>query len=92
MILLKENYRPVSVLPALSKVLEGVFVDQLSEYFQQHLSPCGSGFRIGYDCQRILIRFSESVRRHLDNDEVADALLTDLSKAFGCLPHDMPMD
>ncbi len=35
--MLKENYRAVSVLPALSKVLEDVFVNRLSEHFQQHL-------------------------------------------------------
>ncbi len=46
-IMLKENYRPVSVLPALSKVLECVLVDQLSEYLEQHLSPYVSGFRKG---------------------------------------------
>ena len=73
----------------MSKILEGVFVDQLSEHFKQHLSPYVSGFREGYDCQSLLIRFSESVKRHLDNGEVAGALLTDLSKAFDCLPHDL---
>ncbi len=89
--MLKENYRPVSVLPALSKVVEGVFVDQLSEHFQQqqHLSPCVSGFRKGSDCQGVLIHFSESVKHHLDNGEVADALLIDLSKVFDCFPHDL---
>ncbi len=40
----KENYRPVSVLPVLSKVFKSVFVDQLSEHFKQHLSPYVSGF------------------------------------------------
>ncbi len=88
-VMLKENYRPVSVLPALSKIFEGVLVDQLSEYFKQHLSPYVSGFRKGHDCQSVLIRFNESVKRHLiDNGEAAGALLTDLSKAFDCLPHD----
>ena len=30
----KENYRPVSVLPCVSKIFEGVMVDQLSQYFE----------------------------------------------------------
>ncbi len=88
-VMLKENYRPVSVLPALSKIFEGVLVDQLTGYFKQHLSPYVSGFRKGHDCQSVLIRFTESVKRHLDNGEAAGALLTDLSKAFDCLPHDL---
>ncbi len=78
-IMLKENYRPVSVLPAMSKVLEGVLV---LEYFEQYLSPYVSGFRKGHDCQSVLVRFSESVKRHLDQGKVAAALLTDLSKAL----------
>ena len=51
-IMLKENYRPVSVLQALSKVLERVLVDQLSGDFR-HLSPYVSGFRKGDDCQSV---------------------------------------
>ncbi len=46
-----------------------------------------SGFRKGHECQGVLVRFSESVKRSLDQDEVAAALLPDLSKAFDCLPH-----
>ena len=59
------------------------------EISSQHVSPYVSGFRKGYDCQSVLLRFSESVKRHLDNSEVAGALLTYLSKAFNCLPHDL---
>ncbi len=51
--------------------------------------PYISGFRKGYDCQIALIRFTESVKRYLDNGEAAGALVTDLSKAFDCLPHDL---
>ncbi len=80
-ILLKEN----CVLLALSKVFECVFIDQLSDYFNQHLAPYISGFRKGYDRQSVLIRFTEPVKRRLDNGEAAGALLTDLSKAFDYL-------
>ena len=34
----KENYRPVSVLPLLSKVFEGLLYDQLSEYLEKYLN------------------------------------------------------
>ncbi len=49
-------YRPVSFLPILPKVFEGILMDQLSEYFKHHLiSPYISGFVKGYeyDCQRV---------------------------------------
>ncbi len=51
------------------------------------LPPYVAGFRKGHDCQSVLVRFTESIKHHLDNKGVA--LLTDLSKAFGCLSHDL---
>ena len=87
--LIKDNYRPVSVLSSMSKIFEGVIVDQLSKYFECHLSPYVSGFRKCYDCQGVLIRFTETIKSHLDNNKIAGAVLTDLSKAFDCLPHDL---
>ena len=47
----KTNYRPVSVLPCLSKLLEGVLVQQLSLYFDDIFSPYISGFRKKHSCQ-----------------------------------------
>ncbi len=85
-ILLNENYRPVSVLPCVSNIFDGVLVDQLSCHFQNFLSPHVSGFRKGHECQNVLVRFTESIKHHLDNKEVAGAPLTDLSKA---LSHDL---
>ena len=85
----KCNYRPVSVMPCLFTIFEGVIVDQLSEYFEPYFSKYISGFRKGHDCQGVLIRFSESIKLYLDNNNVTAAVLTDLSKAFGCLPYDL---
>ena len=85
----KNNYRHVSVLPCVSKIFEGVLVDQLSEYFECHMSQFVSGFRKRHDCQCVLLRFNESLKSHLDNNDIAGAVLTDLSKAFDCLPHDL---
>ncbi len=48
-----------------------------------------SGCRKGHDCQSVIVRFTESIKHHLDNKEVAGALLTDLSTAFGCLSQDL---
>ncbi len=88
-ILLQENYRSVSILACIPNIFEGVLVDQLPWHFQNVLSPYVSGFRKGHDCQSVLVRFTESIKHHLDNKEVAGALLTDLSKAFNSLSHDL---
>ena len=58
--LCKENYRPVSILTALSKVFERSHSDQLSPYFGEIFSTFLSGFRKGYSCQTSLLRMIET--------------------------------
>ena len=43
----KENYRPVSILPCLSKVYEKVLAIQLGEYFENIFDQALSAFRAG---------------------------------------------
>ncbi len=82
----KGNYRPVSILPCISKIFESVYVDQLSFYFESLFAPALSGFRKSHNCQHVLIDFIEKCKNSLDNNKVYGALLTDLSRAFDCLP------
>jgi hypothetical protein len=42
---LKENYRPISILPLLSKILERVLHTQISDYMEAYLNPILCGFR-----------------------------------------------
>ena len=44
----KENYRPISILPTLSKVLERILYDQVIEFIEPKLSKKLCGFRKGY--------------------------------------------
>ena len=44
----KANYRPVSILPNLSKIYEKLMYQQLYEHFNSILSPKQCGFRKGY--------------------------------------------
>ena len=83
----KTNYRPVSVLPCLSKLFEGVLVEQLSLYFDDIFSPYISGFRKKHSCQDVLLHYTENCKKALDNKMVYGSLLTDLSRAFDSLPH-----
>ncbi len=77
----KANYRPISVLPCISKVFEGLMLDQLQRTFDQILSRNVSGFRKGFGCQIVLMNFVEDCKAPLDERKVCGALLTDLSKA-----------
>ena len=85
--LLTKNYRPVSVLPCLSKVLELVLNNQLKSFTNKILSPLISAYRAGYSCEFTLIKLIETWRQALDKGEATAAVLMDLSKAFDCLPH-----
>ena len=85
----KNNYRQVSILPALSKVFERLMFYQINEYMSDKLSIFICGFRKGMSAQNCLLFMVEKWRRHLDKYEKAGVLLTDLSKAFDCLWHDL---
>ena len=82
----KDNYRPVSVLPSLSKIYERVMGQQLSDFFDKIFSVLLSAFRKRYSCQSTLLNMIEHFKKSLDNGEYVACLSMDLSKAFDCLP------
>ena len=85
----KENYRPITVLPSVSKVYERLVQDQMLPFVQNFLSSLLCGFREGYGTQHALLRFEEACKQTIDNKGVAGAVLTYLSKAFFCLNHEL---
>ena len=80
--LCKENYRPVSILTALSKVFEKMFCRQLTSYFDRIFSKYLSGFRQKYSCQSTLLRMIEEWKSALDNGNMVGSIAIDLSRAF----------
>ena len=62
---------------------------QLNKYFDSILSKYQFGFRKGYSAQQCLLAMIEKWRVSLDKNGTCAALLTDLSKAFDCLSHDL---
>ena len=85
----KDNYRPISILPSISKIFEKDMYEQIIAYIETHLSQYLCGFRKGYCTQHCLILMLEKWRKALDKRNIAGALLTDLSKAFDCLNHEL---
>ena len=75
-------------MPNLSKVYERILCEQMSLFFENIFSRYQCGFRKGFSAQHFLLRMIEKWRKYLDNGKVT-ALLTDLSKAFDCLTHDL---
>ena len=85
----KKSYRPISILPNISKIDERYINKKLEEYFQALLSKYQCGFRKGYSVINTLLPMIEKWRKFLDAGGAFGALLTDLSKAFDCLPHEL---
>ena len=83
----KANHRPVSILPCISKLYEGVMSDQLAGFMEDIFSRFLSAYRKQHSCQHVLIDLIEEWREKLDNKFYVGAVLMDLSKAFDCLPH-----
>ena len=78
----KENYRPISILPLISKIFEKIICRQLSNHFDNILSKFQCGFRKGYSPQHCLLLMIDKWKKAVDNHKVFGAVLTDLSKAF----------
>ena len=85
----KGNYRPVSILPSISKIFEGNMYEDIYMYMNKYLSPYLCGFRRGYSAQHCLTIMLEQWKKSLDAKQYAGALLTDLSKAFDCTNHEL---
>ena len=86
---IEKNYRPVSILPTLSKLYKRVISDQLTSYFENVFNPFLTAFRPTFGCQTTLLRLVEDWKKALDDNLYVGAILMDLSKAFDCLPHDL---
>ena len=86
---LKENYRPVSILPVFSKVFERSMFVQMSSFFDNFLSKQQCGFPKGYSTQQCLLALLEKWKRAVDSGQMFGVLLIDLSKAFDCLDHEL---
>ena len=85
----KINYRPVSVLPIVSKIFEKFLQHQLVNYIEKYLSPHLCGYRKGYSSQQALISLIENWKKSLDKKGYGGAVLMDLSKAFDTIKHDL---
>ena len=79
----------MSILPPISKVFERNMYDQMYSYIDKYLSPFLFGFRKGYSTQQCLMIMIDKWNQAIDKGKLAGALLTDLSKAFDCLNHEL---
>ena len=85
------NYRPISVLPVISKIFETVIHEQLSEYFVTNnlFSPQQYGFRKNSSTELAALELLDRLLIQLDSRKIPINFYIDLSKAFDSLRHDI---
>ena len=84
-----KDFRPISILPVLSKVYEKVILSQLLSYIERSAvyNPTQSGFRKGHSTTTLLPKFRSGIRKALNGNEITISILNDYSKAFGTINH-----
>ena len=88
---LLNNYRPISLLPCVSKIFERVLFNQLYEYFDRNnlLTQHQYGFRKNHSTEFAAMELIDRVANLLELGKIPFNLYIDLSKAFDVLNHDI---
>lgn len=83
------NYRPITVLPIISKIMERCIYNQLTEYLEKNdlLSPRQFGFRKEKSTEMAANLFFDDVHRAMNRGQLTGTLFIDLSKAFDTVSH-----
>ena len=74
-----DNYRPISILPVVSKILERAVQQQLVDYLESHglFSRYQCGFRHRYSTQSTITFLCDSIRRNMDAGQLTGAIFID---------------
>lgn len=85
------QYRPISILPIMSKVLESIVQKQLSTFLNRNnlLSQFQSGFRPGHSTVTALLKVSDDIRLAIDKKQLTVLTLLDFSSAFNSVDFDV---
>ena len=85
------NYRPISSLPIVSKILERVVYNQVVDYLDRNnlLSENQSGFRKAYSTDNCLINLTDQIKLEMSKGFYVGMALIDLKKAFDTVDHEI---
>ena len=85
------NYRPISLLPVISKILEKVIYFRLYNFLDKNNALYSSqyGFRSGHSTMHAVTELLSNVLNGFENKKFAIGLFLDLSKAFDTIDHEI---
>ena len=89
-----KSYRPISLLPLISKVIEKSIHDQTQDYFQKNelLYSYQSGYRANHSTDTCLSQLADMILNGAENGKHAGVILIDLQKAVDTLDHKILLD
>ena len=92
--LIDKNYRPVSNLTFLSKVLEKAALNQFINHCNEHslLPDYQSAYREHYRCETTLIKLTNNVLWSMERGRVSAVVMIDLSAAFHTVDHGLLLE
>ena len=85
------NYRPISVIPVLSTIIEKHITKHLFAFLHKYdiLHKSHSGFRKNHSCNMALISLLDKWLKNIDKGEITGAIFFDLRKVFDVADHEM---
>ena len=88
------NYRPISLLPLISKIFEKIVHDQMIDYLAQYniLYKYQSGFRTKHSTDLCLSYLNDKILKGFDNGLFTGMILIDLQKAFDTIDHNILLE
>ena len=84
-----ENYRPISLLPIFSKIIEKLIYNKVFEFLVRYdiLFKSQYGFRTGHNTTHAIADFIRPIEEAIDKNQYEIGIFCDLSKAFDTLNH-----
>ena len=88
------NYRPISLLPAFSKIFEKLMHQRVYNFLEinSSLNDLQFGFRSGRSCEHALLVAQNEILASLSKKQISLLLLIDFSKAFDMVNHNILLD
>ena len=83
------NYRPISLLSNINKIIEKLMHERLFAFLTKHkyIYNLQFGFRTSYSTNHALLDLTEDIRKAIDDKQFAVGVFIDLQKAFDTVDH-----